>query len=189
MMYYSLKLLLCGDGAVGKTSIVNRFIKRDFKVDYSHTVGVDIHNKEMKYNGDTEIKMAIWDVAGQDHYNFMRSNFYYGTDGVILMFDLTRAETFEHIHDWLKEINKVMGKEVPYILVGNKVDLIEDVGDVISHNEIMDFAEKHNVIYRETSAKNGQNVDIIFDDIAKKIIKARTYNVDMYQNLWGKKKN
>ena len=177
---------MAGDGAVGKTSIVNRFVKREFKTDYSFTVGVDIHNKEINLNGDTNIRFAIWDIAGQDHYNFMRTNFYYGTDGIILVFDLTRIETFDHIYDWLNEITKFMEKEVPFILIGNKMDLIEDVGEVIPHLKIIAFAEKHNIIYRETSAKNGHNIDIIFEDIARKIVKARTYSVDMFKNLWIK---
>jgi len=188
MGYYQLKILLAGDGAVGKSSIVNRFVKGSFKTDYSHTVGVDTHSKEMNINGDIIAKLLIWDVAGQEHYNFMRTNFYYGTDGVLLIFDLTRADTFEHVKDWLKEINQVLGDDVPFVLIGNKVDLIEDIGDVISHNEVMEFAEEQDVIYRETSAKTGLNVDIIFEDLTKIIIKARTYGVDLFQNLWDLKK-
>ncbi len=184
MGYYSLKLILLGDAAVGKTSIVNRFIKKKFKVDYSHTVGVDISNTEVNLDDDTQVTLSIWDVAGQESFNFMRSNFYYGTDGVILCFDLTRAETFDHIYDWLVEVKKLISQEVPFILIGNKVDLLADVGQVVSEEEISNFVEKRNVIYRETSAKNGTNVDIIFEDITKIIIKARTYNVDLFENLW-----
>jgi len=189
MGYYSFKLIMLGDGAVGKTSIVNRFIKKAFKVDYSHTIGVDIHNHEINLNEDTQVMLAIWDVAGQESYNFMRSQFYYGTDGVILCFDLTRADTFDHIYDWLVEVKKLIGQEVPFILIGNKVDLIMDVGEVVPQEEIENFVEKRNVIYRETSAKNGTNVDIMFEDIAKIIIKARTYNVDLFENLWKNTKN
>jgi len=188
MGYYSLKVILLGDGAVGKTSIVNRFIQRKFKVDYSHTVGVDIRSKEIIINKDTQVMLAIWDVAGQDKYNFMRSNFYYGVDAVILCFDLTRPDTFDHASDWLTEVNKVMGQEVPFILIGNKVDLIGDVGESIAHDDIMDFVDKKNVIYRETSAKEGLNIDIIFEDITKIMIKARTYDVDLFENLWKKNK-
>lgn len=175
---------MLGDGAVGKTSITNRFIEREFKTDYTYTVGVNIHSKEMKLNDGTHAMLAIWDVAGQESFNFMRSNFYYGTDGVILVFDLTRADTFFHIYDWLYEVIQLMGKEVPFILIGNKVDLYGDVGEVVPEDEIQKFIEKYNVVYRETSAKEGTNIDIIFEDITRKIIKARTYNVDLFENLW-----
>jgi len=187
MSYYSLKILLAGDGAVGKTSIAQRFIRGKFITNYTQTVGVDVSHKEIKKNGDIIAKLAIWDIAGQDHYNFMRQNFYYGTDGVVLIFDLTRHETFEHLGGWIEEIRKQVDEEVPFILVGNKVDLIEDVGEVVDHKDAVSLAEDLNLTYREASAKSGLNIEIIFQDLTDKIIKNKTYGIDVMQKLWGKK--
>ncbi|MHA1147013.1 MAG: Rab family GTPase [Promethearchaeota archaeon] len=189
MTYYTLKVLLAGDGGVGKTSIIKRFIQEDFKVEYRETIGVDVYHKEVKINHNSVVKLAIWDIAGQDKYSFMRDNFYYGTDGVLLIFDLTNIKTYDHITNWLNEIHNSIGKEIPYILVGNKVDLIEDVGEVVPHDEIEKFVDKKQILFRETSAKTGLHIDIIFNDLVKKIIRARTYNVDLYENLWKTRKD
>lgn len=181
-----LKILLAGDAGVGKTSIVQRFIKNNFVVDHKSTVGVDVFKKRIEDFKDKSIVLSIWDIAGQDRYNFMRNSFYQGTDGIFLMFDVTRQETFKNTQKWLTEIREALGEKIPFLLIGNKIDLLPDVGEVINRNEPMEFAEKHGSLYKETSAKTGLNVEEVFYDLINRIIESKTYSVDMYEKLWEK---
>ncbi len=180
-----LKVLLAGDGGCGKSSIVQRFVKKRFVTDYKLTVGVDVLQKEIPFK-DGVATLSLWDIAGQEHYNFMRNNFYYGTDGILLVFDLTRPPTFDNCRKWLDEIHKALGNKVPFILVGNKADLIEDTGDVIDAEKPRQFANQENATYEITSAKTGLNVDDVFSKLTEKIIDSRTYSVDMFTKLWEK---
>ncbi len=189
MAYYRFKILIAGDGAVGKTSIVQRYIKRKFYKKYEATVSVDIFTKNITNKDGDEISLVVWDVAGQDQYEFLRGNFYDGSDGILLVFDLTRVETFDHLDKWVEDIKTQLGDKVPYILIGNKVDLIEDVGTVIDHDDITAYAEKKHLVYREVSAKTGLNVEIVFEDLARKIVREKTHKVNMFTSLWKRAHN
>jgi small GTP-binding protein len=174
MSSYKLKVLLCGAAAVGKTSLVQRFIKNRFATNYKLTVGVDILTKDVNYEGDEIATLSIWDIGGQQRFEFIRSTFYKGAAGVLLAFDLSRAQTYTEVRKWLAEIRQFAGEHIPFILVGNKVDLIEDVGEVIDREEARKFAENESSIYIETSAKTGINVEESFTELTRRIIKARS---------------
>lgn len=186
MSYKRFKVLLAGDGAVGKTSILQRFLQDKFIQDYQSTVGVEVFTKDIKYNGGDIATLSIWDVAGQEQYNFMRNNFYYGTDGLLLVFDLTRHETFKHMHKWLEEIHSHTGDDVPFILIGNKADLLEEVGEVIDDNEACDLASQFDTLYLKTSAKTGLHIDNVFHKLTELIIKGKTFSTDFYKSMWKK---
>ncbi len=183
-----LKVLLAGDASVGKTSIARRFVKSDFTVDYKTTIGMDVFKKIIEYKDGRSVTLSIWDLAGQDRYNFMRNNLYQGSDGVILVYDITRLDTFTSIQKWLTEVRTALGEKIPFILIGNKIDLLKDVGEVIDKNEPKEFAQKHGCAYKETSAKTGFNVEEVFNELIDQILKSRTYSVDMYTKLWQKMK-
>jgi small GTP-binding protein len=183
-----LKVLLAGDGGVGKSSIVRRFIKNKFIVDYKFTVGVDTYSKEMPFE-DGVATLSIWDMAGQEHYNFMRSGFYHGTDGILLVFDLTRPPTFESCKKWIEELHKALGEDIPFILIGNKADLLKDTGEVIESDKPHEFALKEKGSYEITSAKTGLNIEKVFTELTQNIIDSRTYSVDMFTKLWEKNRD
>ncbi|TXT65663.1 MAG: Small GTP-binding domain protein [Promethearchaeota archaeon] len=174
MSSYKLKVLLTGAAAVGKTSLVQRFIKNKFQANYKLTVGVDILTKEIEYKPGEIATLSIWDIGGQQRFEFIRSTFYQGAAGTLLVFDLTREQTYQETRKWLTEIRQFAGENIPFILIGNKADLLEDVGRVINQEEAKKFAENENSIYIETSAKTGIHVDEAFTELTRKIINSRT---------------
>ena len=173
MSSFKLKVLLTGAAAVGKTSLVQRFIKNRFQANYKLTVGVDILTKDVEFRQGEIATLSIWDIGGQQRFEFIRSTFYKGAAGTLLVFDLTREQTYTEIRKWLTEIRQFAG-DIPFVLIGNKADLMEDVGVVIDRDEARSFAENEGSIYIETSAKTGIYVDDAFTELTRRIIDSRT---------------
>ena len=175
-----LKILLIGDGAVGKTALRERFLGQGFKTDYLMTVGADfaIHKYESDKHGS--VKLQIWDLAGQSHFSSVRPPFYQGAAGVVLVFDVTNLETIENTQDWMREALKYIGKPVPFGFIGNKIDIREKGnkahitkvrGRRILKKVQKDFKlSKFPFVYFETSAKTGENVEDAFVAITETIL-------------------
>jgi len=174
MSSFKLKVLLTGAAAVGKTSLVQRFIKNRFAANYKLTVGVDILTKDVEFKQGEVATLSIWDIGGQQRFEFIRSTFYKGAAGALLVFDLTREQTYIEVRKWLTEIRQFAGQDIPFVLIGNKYDLLEDVGEVIDRDEAKALAESEGSIYIETSAKTGINVDGAFTELTRRIIESRT---------------
>ena len=168
-----MKVLLLGAPAVGKTSILYRFVQNKFSLSYITTIGINFLPKEIELSKKERAKLVIWDIGGQQRFEFIRSTFYKGAAGTLLVFDLTREQTYTEIRKWLTEIRQFAG-DIPFVLIGNKADLIEDVGVVIDRDEARSFAENEGSIYIETSAKTGINVDEAFTELTRRIIDSRT---------------
>jgi len=154
-----VKLLLLGDSGVGKSSLMIRFA--DMKFDYNtiSTVGIDFKEKLMEVDGRT-VRLQIWDTAGQQRFRTITKSYYRGAQGYILVYDITHQLSFEHIKYWLGEI-KNHGREDFYtIIVGNKTDLEEE--RKVTTSEGKRFATENGIDYIETSAKEGQNVEVLF---------------------------
>lgn len=170
MVDYQFKIILIGPGSVGKTSLLNRFINNQFESSYKMTMGVDLLTKQIDLDGK-EVNLNLWDVGGQERFKFMRQSFYKGTSGALLIFDLTRANTYETlVNKWHPEMIKFIGHSIPFILVGNKVDLLPDVGNVIDSDKVTEFADSNFSIYIQTSAKTGEKVEDAFLDLTKRMI-------------------
>jgi len=169
---YSFKIILIGPGAVGKTSLLNRFVKNAFSDSYKLTLGVDFLVKGVELDSGVTAKLNIWDIGGQKRFDFMRRSFFKGAKGCLLIFDLTRAETYTEMREWLSDLHTSVEEEVPFLLVGNKADLIEETGEIVEREEAQKFAEQEKSLYLETSAKTGLNVEEAFKKLTQIMIDA-----------------
>lgn len=170
-----LKVIVLGDSGVGKTSILNRFVKQEFSQSYRATVGADFLFKEFSVD-NKEISLQLWDTAGQERFQSLGNAFYRGTDCCLLVFDLTNTESFENIVAWKKEFLERSGNEnsnFPIILVGNKCDLISD--RKISNAKAREWADEDKLIYEEVSAKENIRIEEAFVQATKLCMSREEY--------------
>jgi small GTP-binding protein len=166
---YAYKLILGGEGAVGKTSMVHRFVEDSFETDYKATIGTSIMKKECDFESlNSSVRFVIWDLAGQAQFQRVRQSYLANARAGILVYDVTRKNTYEKIKDWYDEI-KSNTKEISMILVGNKIDLVEE--REVSSEEGRELAEELSLSYIETSAKTGENIEDAFRMLALQLIK------------------
>ncbi|UCG04274.1 MAG: GTP-binding protein [Candidatus Heimdallarchaeota archaeon] len=167
---YHLKIIVCGAGAVGKTSIVRRYVEDKFEFNYLLTVGLDPSNRRIEVDG-IQVNLVIFDVAGQKRFQTLRDVFFRKANGALLVFDLTRPETLDELYEWKIQIDNRLGKDrIPAILVGNKSDL-EDIQidyGLLEDKVIPDFKP---VIYLETSAYQDKNIRDTFLILTEAILR------------------
>ena len=162
------KIVIIGDSGVGKTNLIGRYLKNEYKEDSKATVGVEFGEKKYEING-LKIKAQIWDTAGQERYRAITSMYYKGAKGGLIVFDLSSKSTFQNVEKWFNEIKKTADPTINLILIGNKSDL-KDKRE-ISFEEGENKAKEMNVAYLETSALNADNVDKAFDLLIQEITK------------------
>uniref|UniRef100_A0A8C2N0F0 Ras-related protein Rab-35 n=1 Tax=Cricetulus griseus TaxID=10029 RepID=A0A8C2N0F0_CRIGR len=164
------KLLIIGDSGVGKSSLLLRFADNTFSGSYITTIGVDFKIRTVEINGE-KVKLQIWDTAGQERFRTITSTYYRGTHGVIVVYDVTSAESFVNVKRWLHEINQNCD-DVCRILVGNKND--DPERKVVETEDAYKFAGQMGIQLFETSAKENVNVEEMFciSDIYIKIHKS-----------------
>lgn len=159
----SYKIVLVGDPEVGKTSLVLRYATSTFETNLLPTMGVNIVAKELSIEGRI-VTLVIWDIGALEHYLDLRKKYYSGTSLVALVYDVTRRETFENIRGWHDEVKSCFCFDLPVVLVGNKIDLLERA---VSREEGDKLAREIHTTLTETSAKSGENVRKLFEKIAK----------------------
>lgn len=157
------KICIVGDFGVGKSTLLLHYLERRFISDVQSTIGSNFFVKHLRIpNVRNMITLQIWDLAGQDHFKWVRQAFYKGAKGMVFVFDLARKETFDHLDSWMEEVESTIGY-VPRILVGNKLDLVNPSEREISEQDCINFAQQIKArCYEETSAKLGTGVDNIF---------------------------
>jgi small GTP-binding protein len=166
---YAFKLVLGGDGGVGKTSMVNRYVENIFYADYKSTIGTSIMKKECEFDGlKSKVRFVIWDLAGQSQFKRVRSSYVANAEVGILVFDVTQRETYDNIKIWHEEFLKE-AQNISLILIGNKIDLVDSI--VVSTEEGVKLANQLGLSYIETSAKTGENIEDAFKTLALQIIK------------------
>ena len=163
---FQFKIIVCGDPMVGKTSTILRFTESAFDRKYIPSIGINVKDKIVRVK-KSNVQLVVWDIAGQSKFETMRSAFYKGARGVLLVFDLTNPKTFNGIRKWYKDIEKHVDIEEQLIgfILGNKCDRVED--RKISEKEARDLAEELNLKYIETSALTGEQVKESFYKMAK----------------------
>ncbi|MFQ5980962.1 MAG: Rab family GTPase [Candidatus Heimdallarchaeota archaeon] len=168
-----IKISLLGDGAVGKTSLRRRFMGEGFDESYQLTIGADFASKEVTLSDGRPIRFQIWDLAGQTHFESVRSMYFKGTMGAMVVYDVTRPLTYESLDKWCQDFWTLNGAGPrPIVTLGNKSDLIGNFSlPTVSSSKGRDFAEKIgsqrevrgvNTAYFDTSARTGLNVTRAF---------------------------
>ena len=160
------KIVLIGDSSVGKTNILSKYILDEYDPDTQATIGVELSTKNYTFDNN-EVKVQIWDTAGQEKYRSITSSYYKGAHGCLLVYDITRKATFENIDKWLAEIKLSSNNEINMVLIGNKCDL-EDKREV-SIEEAQNKAKLLNMAFMETSALNGTNVEKAFNELVNNV--------------------
>jgi Ras-related protein Rab-1A len=165
---YVFKLVLIGDSGVGKSCLLLRFADDTYTESHISTIGVDFKIRTIQLDGKT-IKLQIWDTAGQERFRTITSSYYRGAHGIIVVYDTTDNETFEHVKTWLHEIDRYASENVNKLLVGNKSDLTTK--RQVDTEAAKAFAGEVNIPFLETSAKNATNVEDAFMTMAAEIKK------------------
>jgi small GTP-binding protein len=170
-MDYIYKIILIGDISVGKTNLFSRFTTNDFSHELKSTIGVDFAMKKITLNNKL-IEAQIWDCAGQERYRSISKFYFRGANGIILVYDITKRESFLHIKDWLTEIKD---HTATILLVGNKSDL--DFKREVTTEDGTQFARDHGLLFLETSALNGFHVNDAFLSIITEIFNQTKHTV------------
>jgi len=165
---YVFKLVLIGDSGVGKSCLLLRFADDTYTESHISTIGVDFKIRTIQLDGKT-IKLQIWDTAGQERFRTITSSYYRGAHGIIVVYDTTDSETFEHVKTWLHEIDRYASENVNKLLVGNKSDLTSK--RQVETESAKEFADSVSIPFLETSAKNATNVEDAFMTMAGEIKK------------------
>lgn len=174
---YAFKLILGGDGAVGKTSMVHRFVEDTFAKDYKSTIGTSIMKKECLFKGlESSVRFIIWDLAGQSQFKRVRQSYLANAEAGILVYDVTNRASFENIINWHKEIT-TGSPNISLILVGNKIDLKNE--REVTTQEGEELSEKLKLSYVETSAKTGTNINDAFEMLALQMINRYVVTEDL----------
>ena len=161
---FIFKVLLLGNSDVGKSSLLLRFVDSVWNESFVPTIGVDFKVKTIEI-GDKKVKMQIWDTAGQERFRNVVSTYFRGSNGILLIYDITNRDSFKNLESWLIEIEKHASDNVLKILIGNKNDLEND--RVISVEEGQNFANRNGMQFIETSAKMDTNVSEAFQTLGK----------------------
>jgi len=167
---YLFKYIIIGDASVGKSNLLLRFAYGEFREEYQVTIGVEFGAKNVKIRGQT-YRIQIWDTTGQENYRSITRNYYKNSACALLVYDITKRESFTNIKTWVDECKNQTAKTIFLVLVGNKSDLKNQ--REVSFEEGQELADKLGIPFYESSAKTGENVEQIFnksaDEIAKKI--------------------
>jgi len=164
------KIVIFGDGGVGKTTLTKRFISGKFIINTKMTIGSEFYLKEVDIHG-RKVKLQIWDFAGEERFRYLLPTYLRGAKGAIFMYDTTRYKSLEDLDGWLKSLDLGNGslKEMPVLMIGGKTDLIED--RVIDAKKAKNIAIKKGFAdFLECSSKTGENIDEIFLKLASIVI-------------------
>ncbi|KAJ1531965.1 hypothetical protein ONE63_000602 [Megalurothrips usitatus] len=164
---YLFKFLVIGSAGAGKSCLLHQFIESKFKDSSSHTIGVEFGSKIVKVGGKS-VKLQIWDTAGQERFRSVTRSYYRGAAGALLVYDITSRDSFNALSNWLRDARTLAGPNIVILLAGNKKDL--DSKREVTFLEASKFAQENELIFLESSAKTGENVEESFLKCSKTIL-------------------
>ncbi|XP_056326483.1 ras-related protein Rab-23 [Danio aesculapii] len=165
-MEVAIKVVVVGNGAVGKSSMIQRYCKGIFTKDYKKTIGVDFLERQIIVNGE-DVRLMLWDTAGQEEFDAITKAYYRGAQACVLVFSTTDRESFEAISSWKEKVEMEVG-DIPTVLVQNKIDLLDDT--VIKNEEAEGLAKRLKLRFYRTSVKEDLNVNEVFKYLADKYL-------------------
>ena len=163
---YLFKYIIIGDSAVGKSNILLRYVHEKFNEEFQSTIGVEFGAKNIQLN-EKIYRIQIWDTAGQENFRSITRAYYKNSVCACIVYDITQKNSFENVKSWIEDCKKQSPKTVFLVLIGNKLDLEKQ--RQVSYDEGEEFARKNNMLFFETSAKTGENIENVFLTSAQKI--------------------
>jgi small GTP-binding protein len=172
------KIILVGDANVGKTHILNRYIKGTLPKHNVPTIGVEFATRVVELQNGVKVKAQIWDTAGQERYRAITSAHYRKALGALVVYDVTKEKTFDSVQRWVEELKYHAEPDIVIVLVGNKVDLVEKNPSLrkVSRESAQRLAEDHNMTFEETSAITSENVNDVFERLLKDVLRTKHHN-------------
>jgi small GTP-binding protein len=170
-----MKICMVGDGAVGKTSLIRRYVFDEFTDRYLQTMGTKVTKRELdmehpETGEDLHVDMAIWDIIGQKGFRkLLQEAYFHGARGVLGVCDLTREDTLQGLNEWIESVREVAG-DIPLLVIGNKTDLQDEIQ--IDKARLTELGDGHGTSYLLTSAKTGENVEIAFVKMAERVLRS-----------------
>ncbi|XP_077301817.1 ras-related protein Rab-21-like [Arctopsyche grandis] len=165
---FNFKIVLLGEGCVGKTSLLLRYIEDKFNDKHMTTIQASFLNKKINVQGK-HINLSIWDTAGQERFHALGPIYYRTSNGAILVYDITDEDSFQKVKNWVKELKKVLGSDICLIITGNKIDLEKERNVTVEEAER--YAESVGALHFHTSAKLNHGIEELFLELAKQMIK------------------
>jgi len=160
-----VQLIIVGESCVGKTSLLYKYTQGTFREQYLSTIGLEYFTSEENVNG-INVKVKIWDTAGQEEYKSLTKNYFHNSDGIVVVYDVSLKSSFDKVQEWINSIQEYSDKNVQIVLVGNKIDLEREV----SKEEGEKFAESFEIPFFETSAKEDDSIKNVMKKLIENII-------------------
>ncbi|NVM45107.1 MAG: GTP-binding protein [Candidatus Lokiarchaeota archaeon] len=164
---YIVKICVLGEANVGKTSLVYRFIEKNFRGNYKSTLGVNLLKKDLNIKEFGDVSAQIWDLGGQESFKALRKLYLEGANGALIIYDCTKRSSYDKLEDWILDFKDARGDQ-PLLLLGNKTDLKNAIK--VQESEGVKLAKRYNMEFMPTSAKTGSNVESAFMEIINKIL-------------------
>jgi len=165
---FQFKLVLLGESAVGKSSLVLRFVRDQFDDYRESTIGAAFLTQTVTVDEETTVKFEIWDTAGQERYKSLAPMYYRNANCAVVVYDITQSASLQKARSWIRELQRQADPNILIYLCGNKLDLAANLRQV-TEGEAKEYAQEEGLMWGEASAKSGENVQEMFAEIAKKL--------------------
>ncbi|OMJ27699.1 Ras-related protein Rab-5C [Smittium culicis] len=178
---FQFKLVLLGESAVGKSSVVLRFVKDRFDEYKESTIGAAFLTKTVNLENGDSVKFEIWDTAGQERYKSLAPMYYRNANSAVVVYDITQTASFERAQSWIEELKKQADSDIIIALAGNKTDLQDQ--RAVSTAEGQSFSDENSLLFFETSAKDSTSISDLFMKLAQELVNAKSLKPEPSRSL------